>query len=533
MKIGLAQINPTVGAIKNNAEEIFNVLKDKKGLADLIIFPEMALSGYPAEDLIFRKAFLKKIKKEAEGLALKSKDLPGFILGLPLIENDKRYNSAIYVEKGEIKSVVYKYELPNDSVFDEKRVFSPATDINPININGHKIGLMICEDLWHKKVSFELKQKGAEALVAINASPFEVGKAQKRFNEARARIAETGLPLIYVNTVGGQDELVFDGNSFVMNKNAEVIYKLKNFEKDYAELDFSQLYDEKTIIKIENEQNNQQIYAAMKLGLADYVNKNGFKGVIIGMSGGIDSAFTAVVAVDALGADRVKLYMLPSPYTSKESIDDAQECANLLKCPLKIIEITEAMSVFDDILKEEFEGYKKDLTEENIQARIRGLILMAISNKTGYLLLTTGNKSETAVGYCTLYGDMCGGYNVIKDIYKTDLFKLVKWRNCQNLAIPQNIIDKPPSAELRENQKDEDTLPPYEILDEVLKYMIEDELDVEEIINKGYKNELVVKIWQLLKNSEFKRRQAPIGVKITKCAFGKERRYPITNAYKQ
>jgi predicted amidohydrolase len=291
MKIGLAQINPTVGAIKNNAEEIFNVLKDKKGQADLIVFPEMALSGYPAEDLIFRKAFLEKIKKEAEILALKSKDLPSFILGLPLIENDKRYNGAIYSEKGEIKSVVYKYELPNDSVFDEKRVFSSATDINPININGHKVGLMICEDLWHKRVSDELKEKGAEVLIAINASPFEIGKLEKRFQIAKKRTTKVNLPLIYVNMVGGQDELVFDGNSFVMNKNGKVIYKLKSFKEDYAEIDLNQLSDENPLIKIENEPNNQQIYAAMKLGLADYVNKNGVKGVIIGMSGGIDSAF--------------------------------------------------------------------------------------------------------------------------------------------------------------------------------------------------------------------------------------------------
>jgi NAD+ synthase len=449
------------------------------------------------------------------------------------------------LDGGEIAGVRYKHDLPNYSVFDEKRVFTAGPPPGPIPFRGVRLGVMVCEDMWTPDVTECLEESGAELLVVMNGSPFESDKIDLRMQLATQRVTESHLPLIYVNQVGGQDELVFDGASFVLSADRSVAAYLPAFCAIDTATDWSREPEGwvcAEALRAAPPDDDEAMYRAMALGLADYVRKNGFPGVIVGLSGGIDSALTAAIAVDALGADKVRCVMMPSPYTSQESLEDAADCAKRLGVVLDEIGIEPAMAAFESMLKPVFGDRPPDTTEENIQARSRGILLMALSNKLGHMLLTTGNKSEMSVGYATLYGDMAGGYSVLKDVYKTDVFRLSRWRNDrrpddfagpEGAVIPERIITKPPSAELRPDQTDQDSLPPYEELDDVLRCLIEHEMGVDEIVARGHAPELVQRVWRMLDSAEYKRRQAPPGVKLTSRAFGRDRRYPITNSFKK
>jgi NAD+ synthase len=443
-----------------------------------------------------------------------------------------------------VQAVRYKWDLPNYGVFDEVRVFASGPLSSPVGVRGVRIGLMICEDMWKPELAECLEESGAEILLSINGSPFETDKHDERLNLAVERVSETGLPLAYVNQVGGQDELVFDGGSFVLGADHRLAAQLPHFEEALAVTDW-RLEGEGWVCadagQVKPLEGLAGLYRALTLGLHDYVEKNGFPGVIIGLSGGIDSALSAAVAVDALGPERVHCVMMPSPYTSTESLEDAAACAELLGVKLDSVSIEPAMAAFKQMLDPLFEGRAADTTEENIQARSRGITLMALSNKLGHMVLSTGNKSEMSVGYATLYGDMCGGYNVLKDVYKTTVFALSKWRNEADAGwlagpagrvIPERIITKPPSAELKPDQTDQDSLPAYDVLDDILKGLIEAEESVEEIAQRGHDRAVINRVWRMLENAEYKRRQAPPGVKVTRRAFGRDRRYPIVNAFK-
>lgn len=546
LKISYVQMNPTVGAIDENADKILAFWKKAKSEgSDLIIFPEFSIGGYPPEDLVKKPAFQQAAKKAIEGLAKKTSDGgPAMLVGGPRIEGDKLFNSFYLLDGGEIVTHRDKQFLPNYSVFDEKRVFDAATPQGPINFRGMKLGLMICYDMWFADVSETLAETGADILIAPQGSPFELNKVDKRLQHGLNRVTETGLPFVVLNQVGGQDELVFDGSSFVLNRDCSLSCQFPGFE----ELMMTQIWQkddngwspEKGKIH-KTPEGDESLYMALVLGLRDYVTKNKFPGVLIGLSGGVDSALTASIAVDALGADKVRTVMMPSRYTSDNSLTDAKDCAEMLGVQYDIIEIEPMVEAFGLSLKPSFEGYDKDTTEENIQARVRGVLLMAQSNKFGHMVIATGNKSEMSVGYSTLYGDLCGGFAILKDLYKTKAFELCHWRN-ENLphgsmgprgrVIPENIIEKPPTAELRADQKDEDSLPPYDILDDILMCFIEEDMAVEDIIKRGHKKETVARVEHMLYIAEYKRRQAPPGVKITPRLFGRERRYPITNGFR-
>ncbi len=546
LSIAVAQINPTVGDVAGNVAVIETFAADASKLgADLMVATELAISGYPPEDLVLKEAFQDRIEAEVKALAgrLRESGAPAVLLGAPWRVDGKLYNAALLLEDGEAKHVRLKHELPNYGVFDEKRVFEPGPLPGPIPFRGVRLGVMICEDLWFPDVAECLQESGAEFLISLNGSPFDVNKVDVRLNTALERVTETGLASLYVNQVCGQDELVFDGGSFVVNPDYKMVMRAPFWQEALILTQWSRTPDGWFCAETDVHPSltmEENVYQAMTLGLRDYVNKNGFPGVVIGLSGGIDSALSAAVAVDALGADRVLAVMMPSPYTSGESLEDAAACAEMLGVRLENINIGPAMSAFEQMLAPVFEGREPDITEENIQARARGLLLMGISNKLGHMLLTTGNKSEMSVGYATLYGDMCGGYSVLKDVYKTTVFALSHWRNAhrppgamgpEGMVIPERIITKPPSAELRPDQKDEDSLPPYDELDGMLGALIEDEKSVDDVVALGYDVDTVKRIWKLLDRAEYKRRQAPPGVKITQRAFGKDRRYPITNGF--
>ncbi|MDA0664370.1 MAG: NAD+ synthase [Proteobacteria bacterium] len=544
LTIALAQIDPTVGDIRRNAERILaarNLAKE----ADLVVFSELVLCGYPPEDLVLKPFFQDKIEVEINRLADATADGgPAMLVGAPWRSEGGLHNAVLLLDGGKITSIRFKYDLPNYGVFDEKRVFDAGPMPGPINFRDVRIGVPICEDIWSPEVPECLVESGAEILVVANGSPFESDKGDVRLQHAVKRVTETGLPLIYVNQVGGQDELVFDGASFVLNSDCSLAARLPAFTDavtlTYWHRDSGKGWVCDVAAREPHPEGHAAIYQAMVLGLADYVNKNGFPGIILGLSGGIDSALSAVVAVDALGPDRVHCVMMPSPYTSQESLEDASEVARLLGVKLDEVHIEPAMAAFSAMLKPIFGDSPPDITEENVQARSRGLTLMAISNKLGYMVLTTGNKSEMSVGYATLYGDMCGGFSVLKDVYKMDVFALSHWRN-QNVperalgpsgrAMPERVITKPPSAELRPDQKDQDSLPPYEVLDDILACLIEKELSVEDICKHGHDPQTVQRVWRMLDRAEYKRRQAPPGVKLTSRAFGRDRRYPITNSF--
>ena len=544
--IALAQINPIVGDIDGNAELVRRARREAAdGGADLVVYGELAASGYPPEDLVLKPAFQERVEARVEALAAETGDGgPALLLGAPWRHDARLYNAALLLEGGKIAAVRLKHELPNYGVFDENRVFASGPLPGPISFLGVRLGVMVCEDMWIPDVAECLEESGAEILVVLNGSPFETDKLDERLNHAVARVKESGLPLVYVNLVGGQDEVVFDGASFALGADCALLAEAASWRPQVLLTDWRRAAGENwkcAPASIEpRPEGLEAVYWAMVTGLRDYVDKNRFPGVVLGLSGGIDSALTAVVAVDALGAGRVRSVMMPSPHTSAESLEDAAAAAKLLETPLDTIPIVPAMEAFGTMLGDVFAGLEADVTEENIQARARGLVLMALSNKLGHMLLTTGNKSELAVGYATLYGDMSGGYSVLKDVYKTDVFALARWRNQARpdgflgpagRVIPERVITKPPSAELRPGQTDQDTLPPYEDLDAILAALIEGERSVADLEAAGFDPQVVRKIWHMVDRAEYKRRQAPPGVKITRRAFGRDRRYPITNRF--
>ncbi|MBT3238218.1 MAG: NAD+ synthase [Rhodospirillaceae bacterium] len=546
LNIALAQLNPTVGDIDGN----LGLLRDartqaKEMAADLMVAGELVVSGYPPEDLLLKPSFIDAIESKILDFVRETSDGgPAVLLGAPWRDDGKLYNAALLIDGGAIVATRFKRELPNYGVFDEMRVFEAGPMADPIDFRGMRLGVMVCEDLWEPAVAERLAAEGGEVLVVLNGSPFDVDKKDNRFDLARARAQETGLPLVYVNLVGGQDELVFDGDSFVTTREGELAVRSPSWLTDIALSQWNRTdsgWVPADSQPTEHPGGVEAIYRAACLGLRDYVNKNHFPGVLIGMSGGIDSALSAAIAVDALGPDRVHCVMMPSPYTSDDSLEDAAQAAGMMGAKLDTIGIAPAMAAFDEMLKEAFTQHPADTTEENIQARSRGMLLMALSNKFGHMVLSTGNKSEMSVGYATLYGDMCGGFSVLKDIYKTTVFAMSRWRNAEKPedglgpdgpVMPERIITKPPSAELKPDQKDEDSLPPYEALDDILHGIIENDLSLADIVGRGHDAETVERVWMLVDRGEYKRRQAPPGVKISSRAFGRDRRYPITNGFK-
>ena len=544
--IALAQINPVVGDIDGNVELVRAARREAAaGGADLVVYGELVASGYPPEDLVLKPAFQERIEEQLTALAAETGDGgPALLLGAPWRQDARLYNAALLLDGGGIAAVRLKHELPNYGVFDEKRVFASGPLPGPISFLGTRLGVMVCEDMWIPDVAECLEESGAEILVVLNGSPFEADKIDERLNHAVARVTECGLPLVYVNLVGGQDEVVFDGASFVLGADCMLRAEAASWRPQVLLTHWRRASGENWICEpasIEpRPEGLEAVYRAMVTGLRDYVDKNRFPGVVLGLSGGLDSALTAAVAVDALGARRVRCVMMPSPHTSAESLEDAAAAAKLMETPLDTIPIAPAMEAFAAMLGDVFAGLEADVTEENIQARARGLVLMALSNKLGHMLLTTGNKSEMAVGYATLYGDMSGGYSVLKDVYKTAVFALARWRNEARPAdflgptgrvIPERVITKPPSAELSPGQTDQDTLPPYEDLDAILAALIEGEGSVADLEAAGFDAEVVRRVWHMVDRAEYKRRQAPPGVKITRRAFGRDRRYPITNRF--
>jgi NAD+ synthase len=545
LKIAFAQIPQRVGDLRGNADAMLSK-RAEAGDVDLIVFPEMQLIGYPAEDMIEKPALSAQASVELHRLARATGDGgPAMVVGTLIREGDALYNSIVLLEGGAVAAVRHKHELPNYGTFDEKRYFDIGPLPDPVDFKGVKIGLPICEDNWFPAVCANLKAKGAEILLATNGSPYEIDKDDYRASKvAGARVAETGLPFAYLNRTGGQDELVFDGASFILNGDGSMAHQLPDWEDALRITEWNRTEngwrcEPGEICPLEA--HPADTWHAMVTGLRDYVNANRFPGVILGLSGGIDSAICAAIAADALGPERVWTVMLPSRFTSQASLDDAAECARMIGCKLDTIPISPAVEAFDVMLSGSFADKDYDLTEENIQSRIRGVTLMALSNKFGPMLVTTGNKSEMSVGYATIYGDMAGGYNPIKDAYKMTVFALAKWRNANvprlslnrvTPVMPEAIISKPPSAELRPDQKDSDSLPDYPVLDPILLGLVEEELSVDDVAARGFDREVVAKIERLLYTAEYKRRQAPPGVKLGKKNFGRDRRYPITNAFR-
>ncbi len=545
LNIAMAQLNQRVGDLAGNAGKMLE-WRAKATDADLIVFPEQQLIGYPAEDLVLKPAFAARAAVELAKLAEATADGgPAMLVGSIFLDDGALYNGIALLDGGQIAAVRYKHELPNYGTFDEKRIFAAGPLPEPMLFKGVRIGVPICEDGWLAPVSLHLKERGAELLISTNGSPYEIDKDDRRLEEVfAARVRETGLPLMFLNRVGGQDELVFDGSSFVLNADGAAAHRLPDWEEHLRMTHWTRGDDGWQCAdgpKALWEDHPADIYSAMVTGLRDYVNSNGFPGVVLGMSGGIDSAICAAIAADALGPDRVWCVMLPSRYTSQSSLDDAAQCAEMIGCRIDTIPISPAVGAFDDMLSGSFAERDVDITEENIQSRIRGVTLMALSNKFGHMLLTTGNKSEMSVGYATIYGDMAGGYNPIKDAYKMTVFAISEWRNAHmpriglgrdGPVIPDNIITKPPSAELRPDQKDSDSLPDYPLLDKMLHALVEEERSVDEVVAQGFDRDTVVRIERLLYLAEYKRRQAPPGVKLGARNFGRDRRYPITNAFR-
>lgn len=546
LKIALAQLNPTLGDMTGNTD-LARKARAQAGHADadLIVFSELFITGYPPEDLVMKPAFCETARAAVEEFAKETSDGgPEVLIGTPWLDGERRYNAVAHLADGKVQTVRYKVDLPNYGVFDEKRVFEVGPLPGPINIKGVRIGVPICEDIWTEEVCECLEETGAEFFIVPNGSPFWMNKHDLRINVAVARITETGLPMVYVNQIGGQDELVFDGGSFVLSAQRELVAQMPAWEEGVLVTNWNRdvegwVCEQQTLSPIEEDL--EAVYLACVAGVRDYVNKNGFPGVVLGLSGGIDSALCAAIAVDALGADKVYCVMMPYKYTSDDSLEDAALCAKALGTPYDIIPISEPVKGFNAALSKTFKGQNQDVTEENIQSRARGTLLMALSNKFGTMVLTTGNKSELSVGYATLYGDMNGGFNPIKDVYKIDVFALATLRNAarpkgclgpEQAPIPERIITKPPSAELREDQKDEDSLPPYDILDGILKGLVEGEQSVDELEAAGYDRQLIHRIENLLYIAEYKRRQSAPGIKITRKHFGRDRRYPITNKFR-
>ena len=545
LSIALAQLDPVVGDVAGNADKVRRArAQGQAGGADLVIFPELFIAGYPPEDLVLKPAFQAACRTAVEALARESADGPALLVGTPWVDDGKLYNAYVLLSGGVIEAVRLKVDLPNYGVFDEKRVFATGPMPGPILVKGVRIGVPICEDIWGAEVVECLSETGSEILLVPNGSPYWRGKTEHRLNIAVARVVESGLPLIYLNMTGGQDELVFDGASFVLNADRTIAAQLPAFSETVAVTEWQRTDGGWRCVKapiVPVEEGAKADYAACVLGLRDYVDKSGFSGVVIGLSGGVDSALTAAMSVDALGSKRVRCVMLPYKFTSKESIDDAAQIAKSLGVQYDIVPVEHAIAGLERTLAPLFTGRPRDVTEENLQARARGTILMAISNKFGLMVVTTGNKSEMSVGYATLYGDMNGGFNPLKDLYKTEVFQLSRLRNGWKpegalgpggAVIPENVIIRPPTAELRENQKDEDSLPPYAALDQILERLVEREQPVATIVAAGFDRETVMKVERLLHIAEYKRRQACPGVKVTLKNFGRDRRYPIVNRFR-
>ena len=545
LKIALAQLNPIVGDVKGNIIKLIDIRNNLKNEVDIIVVPELYVTGYPIDDLVLRNDFLELVENEINSLAKMTNDgKAAIILGAPRKEKNAIRNSVFVLDDGKIISFRDKHNLPNSGVFDEQRIFSPGALSGPVKIRNVLIGLPICEDIWTENVIECLCETGAEIILSINASPYSLKKHDQRMSVAVSRVIESKIPLIYLNRVGGQDELVFDGASFCLSHEGELSVQLKDFQEEILEIDLTKLNNNWICKgKINSISSNlEALYKSLVVSVRDYVRNNGFPGVVLGMSGGIDSALVAAIATDALGPERVRAVMMPSPYTSQESLEDAKLASSNLGVDYSYLDIKNGMDVIDNILLG-FEGDKVEpgITEENIQSRLRGLLLMAISNKYGSMVLATGNKSEYAVGYATLYGDMCGGFAVIKDVWKTDVFRLCEWRNSNKSSeflgpngtvIPERIISKPPSAELREDQKDTDSLPEYDVLDTILRKLVEDDLSLEQIAKEGFDVKDVKKISMLLSKSEYKRFQSAPGPKVTEKAFGRDRRYPLTSGFR-
>jgi NAD+ synthase len=550
-KITLAQLNPTVGDLTGNAAKARAArARAKADRADLVVLPELFIAGYPPEDLVLKPAFQAACRAVIEELARETADGgPAMLIGTPWVDDGKLYNACALLDGGRIAALRYKVNLPNYGVFDEKRVFARGPIGGPVTVRGMRVGIPICEDTWvEESADYEnvvecLHETGAEILIVPNGSPYTREKNDMRLSVSIARVAESGLPLIYLNQVGGQDELVFDGSSFALNGDKSLALQLPGFVESVVTVTWTKGAHGWTckgpVAPVLA--GDKGDYAACVLGLRDYVGKSGFPGVLLGISGGIDSALCAAIAVDALGADKVRGVMLPFRFTAQESLDDAAKLAKALGIQYEVLPIAAAVNGFEDILSVPFKGLARDVTEENLQARTRGVLLMAISNKSGAMLVTTGNKSEMSVGYATLYGDMNGGFNPIKDIYKTEVFRLSALRNSwkpegalgpAGKVIPTNIITRPPTAELRENQTDQDSLPPYDILDAILERLVEHEEPLASIIAEGFDRDTVIRVDRLLNIAEYKRRQAAPGVKVTRRNFGRDRRYPIVNRFR-
>ncbi len=544
-RLTLAQLNPTLGAIEANAALAYEAwVQGRDAGAQMVALTEMFITGYQTQDLVMKAAFHADAIQAVEALALRIVDGPALGIGGPCVRDGQLYNAYYVLEGGKIAATVLKHELPNSDVFDEKRVFASAPPQGPYRVGPLRIGSPICEDAWHSDVCETLAETGAQILLVPNGSPYHRGKPSVRTNLMVARVIETGLPLVYLNMIGGQDDQVFDGASFVLNPGGALVAQLPQFDACVTHVDFVETDDgwraqpaimEKMPISYEAD------YRAMVMSLRDYLGKTGFKKVLLGLSGGIDSAIVAAVAADAIGPENVRCVMLPSRYTSAHSLEDAAQVAGALGCRLDTVSISGAQDAVGEALAHLFVGTEPGVTEENVQSRLRGLLLMAMSNKFGEMLLTTGNKSEMAVGYCTIYGDMNGGYNPLKDLYKTRVFETCRWRNDNHRpwmlapagqVIPPRVIDKPPSAELRPDQKDEDSLPPYPMLDAILDGLVEQELSVADLVAKGFDRATVKKVEHLLYISEYKRYQSAPGTRLTRRAFAGDRRYPIANRWR-
>ena len=544
-RLTLAQLNPTLGAIAANAALALDAwTKGRDAGAQMVALTEMFITGYQTQDLVLKPAFVAEAMAAMADLATKITDGPALGIGGPCLKDGNLYNAWYVLQDGRIAATVLKHELPNNDVFDEKRVFAPAPPQGPYRIGPLRIGTPICEDAWHSDVCETLAETGAQILLVPNGSPYHRGKPAVRTNLMVARVVETGLPLVYLNMIGGQDDQVFDGASFVLNPGGELAVQLPQFDACIAHVDFQETAEGWRALPGPLHlmpKSYEADYRAMVDSLRDYLAKTGFAKVLLGLSGGIDSALVAAIAADALGPENVRCVMLPSRYTSQASLDDAAQVAQALGCRLDSVPITGPQDAVGAALDPLFAGTKPGITEENVQSRLRGLLLMALSNKFGEMLLTTGNKSEVAVGYCTIYGDMNGGYNPLKDLYKTRVFETCRWRNANHRpwmkapageVIPPRVIDKPPSAELRPDQKDEDSLPPYPVLDAILEGLVDNDLSVADLVARGFDRATVKKVEQLIFISEYKRFQSAPGTRLTKRAFWLDRRYPIANSWR-